>query len=271
VIAHLVAKDSVVGANLVLMFGAALAAAAPPSRQDVPCGCEVTAHPILAPPRPRGLTRVVGTVRPFFTVIGSGGGAIGDLAVDHYFELPLKLGVEVSPAAVAVQRGGGGAITHLRVEGAFATDHLEAGLAVGGRTENFGPGGLSLAGRVRLGSLDGLNLRLTYGYAIIRNRYTDQQQVAFSNVLGTLEVPLTERLAIVVDGAFSFDVWLYGTAGLKQVMVGRGGPGSWIVRAGFGVAWVLDRFPCQYRNPERCQGSAWGVGPTIAFGLERRL
>jgi hypothetical protein len=246
--------------------------AAAPARADPGCPPDVERPSLLAPARPRGVTRVLGTVRPFFNVIGSGGGAIGELAVDHYFAtLPLKLGAEVSPAAVAVQPGAGGAITHLRVEGAFATDHLEVGLAVGQRTENLGAGGISLAGRVRLGSLDGLNLRVTYGYAVIRNRYTDRTRVAFSNFLATAEVPLTARLALVIDGAFSYDVWLYGTLGLRQMLAGRGGPGTWIVRGGFGVAWVLDRFPCQYRNPDRCTGAAWGVGPTIAFGLERRL
>jgi hypothetical protein len=255
------------GVALALGLGLGLGGAA--RAEETACPGEVEA--LLAPPRPRGVTRAHGVLRPFFNLIGAGGGAIGDLAVDHYFELPLKVGAEISPAAVAAQPTGGGAITHLRLEAAFASDLLEAGLAVGGRTENFGPGGISLAGRLRLGALDGLNLRLTYGYAVIRNRYTDQTRVAFSNVVSTIEVPLATGLALVVDGGFSFDVWLYGTLGLKHRLVGRGGPGSWIARAGFGVAWVLDRFPCQYRNPERCEGSAWGVGPTLAFGVERRF
>jgi hypothetical protein len=95
--------------------------------------------------------------------------------------------------------------------------------------------------------------------------------VAFSSVVTTVEVPLRDGLALVADGGFSFDVWLYGTLGLRQRLAGRGGPGTWIASGGFGVAWVLDRFPCQYRDPQRCQGSAWGLGPTISFGLERRF
>ena len=226
---------------------------------------------LMAPARPRGLTRVYGNVRPFFNLMGAGGGAIGELAVDHYFQFPLKVGIEMSPTAVAFQPRSSGAVTHLRVEAAFATDHLEVGAAIGGRMENFGPGGISLAGRLRLGSLDGLNLRLTYGYAVIRNRYTGKTRVAFSNVVTTIEVPILPRLAIVLDGGFSFDVWLYGTLGLKHALVGRGGPGSWSVRAAFGLAWVLDQFPCQYRDPARCEGAAWGMGPTIAFGVEHRF
>jgi hypothetical protein len=227
--------------------------------------------PVLAPERPRGLTRVHGTVRPFFNLLGQGGGAIGDLTLDHYFNIPLKLGVELAPTAVAFQPSGSGAVTHLRVEAAFASHYVELGAAIGQRLENFGAGGISVAGRLRLGALDGLNLRLTYGYAVIRNHYSGRTRVAFSNVLGTVDVPLTRRLAITLDGAFSLDVWLYGTLGLKHVLVGDGGAGSWIVRGAFGLAWVLDQFPCQYRDPARCEGAAWGMGPTISFGLEHRF
>lgn len=257
------------GRGIALGLGLGLGLGGAASAEEEPCPTGVRA--VLAPARPRGVTRAHGTLRPFFNLIGAGGGAIGDLTVDHYFEFPLKIGAEVSPAAIAVQPGAGGAITHLRLEAAFATDLIEAGLAVGERTENLGPGGISLAGRLRLGALDGLNLRLTYGYAVIRNRYTDQTRVAFSNVVSTLEVPLASGVALVADGGFSFDVWLYAILGLKYRLVGDGGPGTWILRGGFGVAWVLDRFPCQYLHPERCEGSAWGVGPTIAFGVERRF
>ena len=226
---------------------------------------------LVAPERPQGITRVYGNVRPFFNVLGSGGGAIGDLAIDHYVKIPHKLGLELSPTAVASQPSSSGAVTHLRLEAAFATRYLELGGAVGGRVENFSPGGLSLAARLRLGALDGLNFRLTYGYAVIRNHYTGKTRFAFSNVLGTLEVPLADRLALSVDGAFSFDVWLYATAGLKYYLVGRGGPGTWIVRGAAGMAWVMDQFPCQYRDPGKCEGAAWGLGPTISFGVEHRF
>jgi hypothetical protein len=226
---------------------------------------------ILTPSRPRGLTRLHGTIRPFFNLIGQGGGAIGDLTLDHYFKVPLKLGIELSPTAVAFQPGGSGAVTHARVEAAFATDYIELGIALGGRLENFRPGGISLAGRLRLGALDGLNLRLTYGYAMIRNHYTARTRVAFSNILATLEVPIGRRLALYADGGFSMDVWLYGTLGLKHVLIGDGGPDSWIIRGAFGLAWVMNEFPCQYRDPGRCEGAAWGMGPTLSLGVERRF
>lgn len=218
-----------------------------------------------------GLTRVRGTVRPFFNALGSGGGVIADVTVEHYFHAPFKLGLSLSPVALAAQSGGAGAVTHLRLEAAFATRYLEVGAAVGTRVENFGPAGASLAAKLRLGPLDGLNLALTYGYAGIRNRYTGRGRVAFSNLLAAVEVPLLPRLSVVIDAGFSMDAWLYGTAGLKHRLAGDGGPGTWIVLAAFGLAWVQNGFPCQYVDPERCQGTAWGIGPTIAVGVERRF
>jgi hypothetical protein len=241
------------------------------THEQLMCTPALVIPPLLAPARPRNLTRVHGLIRPFFNLIGAGGGAIADLAIDHYFVRPFKVGAEIGPTAVALQPGSSGSVTHLRLEGAFVTDFLEVGGALGGRLENFGRGGISIAGRLRLGALDGLNLHLTFAYALIRNRYTGASRVAFSNVMATLEVPIVPRLALVVDGGFSFDVWLYGTVGLKHVIVGQGGPGTWIARAAFGVAWVLDQFPCQYLMPERCEGAAWGMGPTIAIGFERRF
>jgi hypothetical protein len=95
--------------------------------------------------------------------------------------------------------------------------------------------------------------------------------VAFSNVLTTIEVPLTRRLALTLDGAFSMDVWLYGTIGLKHILIGDGGPDSWIIRGAFGMAWVMNQFPCQYREPGKCEGASWGMGPTLSFGVERRF
>ncbi len=226
---------------------------------------------LLAPPLPRAITRIEGTFRPFFNVIGAGGGGIIDLSLEHYFAVPLKVGAGMTPAAFTIQPNGGGSVAHLRIEAAYATDFIELGLAAGSRVENFGRGGFSLAGRLRLGALDGLSVRLTYGYALIRNRYTGQERVAFSNVLTTIQVPLRPGLALVVDAGFSFDVWIYAIVGLKHRVVGDGGPGTWMISAGAGVAWVLEGFPCQYADPSHCEGAAWGLGPTIAVGLDHRF
>jgi hypothetical protein len=92
-----------------------------------------------------------------------------------------------------------------------------------------------------------------------------------SSVVGSLEVPLADRITLVADGAFSFDHWMYATLGIKHRLTGLRGAGAWFVYGGFGVTWVLDRSDCAYPDTISCNGSAWGVGPTIAAGLERRF
>lgn len=226
---------------------------------------------LFAPPLPRQVTRVRGTVRPFVNLLGPGGGAITNLAVERTFAAPLRLGLELAPVALALEPGRTGAITHLRVSAAYATDYVELGAAVGSRLQRFGPGGLSLAGTLRLGALDGLRLELAYGYALARNYYTGRRLLAFSHTTADLQVPLMRGLAAVVEGGFSFDVWLYATAGLRHTLRGRGGPGTWILHGAFGLAWVLDRFPCRFEDPTPCVGAAWALGPTLVVGVERRF
>lgn len=229
------------------------------------------AEALLLPPLQRSMTRIHGTVRPFFIVDGPGGGAISDLAIEHYWKQPWKLGVELSPLALVGEPEGLGAIAHARVRAAFATDYLEVGIGVGARMQHFGPSGWSVAPMVRLGALDGLNLRIELGYSLIRNYYTRRAQFAWADVIGELDVPVTRRLAVTVEGAYGFDLWVYATLGLKQRIYGNGGPGTTIVGTAFGAAWVVDRFPCQYGDVAPCRGAAQGVGPTVALSLERRF
>jgi hypothetical protein len=225
----------------------------------------------MLPPLSRGMTRVHGTVRPFFNMLGPGGGALSDLSIEHYFHQPWKVGVEVSPLVLVGVPEGLGAIAHPRLRGAFAADYLEVGLGIGGRFQRFGPSGWSVAPALRLGSLDGLNLRLEVGHSLIRNYYTRKVQFAWSHVLGGLDVPMTRRLAIVLDGGYGLDLWVYATLGLRQVIFGSGGPGTLGVGAAFGLVWVVDRFPCQYGDIEPCRGAAWGTGPTIAVRIDHRF
>jgi hypothetical protein len=232
------------------------------------------AEALLRAPRlgeSRGLTRVQATVRPFLNLVGAGGGAIADLSVEHYFERPLKLSLNLAPVALAVQPGADSAIGHLRLGAAYATEYIEIGAAVGARVQNLGHNGVSLAAALRLGRLDGTNVRVSYGYALARNYYTRQVQTGFSHLQLATQVSLTDRLALVVEGALSFEAWMFATGGLRHRVFGDGGAGSWFVTGQFGFAWVLDHFRCQYHDPAPCRGASWALGPTLVFGLERRF
>jgi hypothetical protein len=234
-----------------------------------------TAEPppsLMLPPRPRDLTRAEMTWRPFLGFVGNSWGTIGEARIEHHFERPFMVGVELSPVAIASAGDGLGASTHARVIGAFVTDHLSLGLGVGARLQRFGgSNGLSLAPSLRLGSLDGLNLELTYTHSIARNKYSGKPTVGFSNALAKIQVPVARRVALQLDMGLSLDTWAFATLGLRHRLFGDGGRGTWFVSGAFGLAMVVDKSPCDYNLAVPCGAAATSYGPTVSFGLEYRF
>lgn len=228
---------------------------------------------IMAPPQQRGMTRVQAIARPFMGMQGNTFGAISELRVEHYFQKPFMVGVEMAPLALASTSYGTGAITHLRLHAAYVTDYFALGFGAGARMRHLGSaGGISLTPTLRLGAQDGLNVTLAYTHTIARNRYTGVPQLGFSNITGTVNVPLTRKLALQLDAGFSLDVWVYGTVGLRQRLAGDGGAGTWFLSGAFGLAWVSDRTICNFDATVPCTGgTALSYGPTISVGLERRF
>lgn len=222
------------------------------------------------PDRP-ALNRFELTLQPFLGLTGNSWGSLGQARFEHDFRFPLTLGVELSPVALAASGEGPGALAEARLTAAFSTRYLAVGLGVGGQLQRFGRNGLSIAPTLRLGRRDGLSLSIEYAYSVAANQYTGQRTIGFSNVIGTLRVPLTERLALQIDGGLNLQDWIFTTVGLRQRLRGDGGPGTWFVNAGLGAAWVSDRSGCNYDADIPCGPSAMSFGPTIAFGFERRF
>jgi hypothetical protein len=255
---------------LVLVFWPAVGRAAPAPGE--PATSPPQPAPVFDRAPPRGLTRLRGSVRPFFSLLGQGAGAIADLSIDHYFaDFPARVSLEMAPLALAIEADGPGSIAHLRAAGAYAGDYVEIGLAAGSRIQNYGGSGISFAASLRLGAFDGYNLSIGYGYVLRRNRYTGRLAVAMSNATTAIEVPLSHDIGLFADAGLSSDLWMYASAGLRHRLKGLGGPGTWIVSGSFGVAWVLDRPECPYPDTGWCTSSAWAAGPTLGLGLERRF
>jgi hypothetical protein len=261
-----------VGAATQAALVAALTVAPCGAAQAAPTPAPPAPSSLFAPPTPRGLTRVFGTARPFVSLVNTGGGLIADLTLEHRFEAPLRVSVAVAPLALAADADSLGAITHLRLGAAWTSDYLELGLSAGGRAANFGPGGFSLASHLRLGALDGLRAELSLGYVLARRALTGEVGIGFSHVSALFEVPVRPGLHLFLDGALSFDVWLYGQVGLRHYLDGQRGRGAWIVSGAFGFAWVMDRFRCRWAARAPCaDDAAWALGPTVGFGVERRF
>ena len=247
-------------------------ATAPGAHPDTTVTHTVTPLPsLMAPPRPRGLTRVATTWRPFLGFVGNSWGTIGEARIEHYFDRPFMLGVELAPVAFASAGDGLGAATHARLIAAYVSDYLTLGLGVGARLQRFGSSGLSLAPSLRLGSLDGLHLELTYTHSIARNKYTEKPTVGFSNVLANIQVPVARRVALRLDLGLSLDTWAFVTLGARTRLYGDGGPGTWFLSGGFGLAMVIDQSGCNYGATVPCGPSATSYGPTLSVGLEYRF
>ncbi|HVT09420.1 MAG TPA: hypothetical protein VHO67_18295 [Polyangia bacterium] len=214
--------------------------------------------------------RVELELRPVLGLTANSWGSLGELRYAHDFRAPLTVGIELSPFSVVSSGEGTGTEIQARLHAAYSTTYLAVGLGVGGQLRRFGRNGASLASTLRLGRLDGLSFTLEYAYALAANKYTGRRTIGFSDVLGRLQVPLTDRLALRLDGGLDLQSWVFTTIGLRHRIVGDGGAGSWFVSGGFGVAGIEDRGSCD--NPAQiCGRSALSFGPTISFGLEHRF
>ena len=258
-----------IGLAAACLAGALLAAAAPASgAPDVP------ALQQQAAPAPEnggeGWSRVSIDVLPVLGLTSNSWGGLSQIRAEHHFRAPLVLGVELAPLALASSGEGVGALAQARFHAAYATRYLAVGLGVGAQLQRFGRNGLSIAPTLRLGRLDGLELELEYAYNVAPNRFTGRRTVGFSDVLTTGRVPVTSRVALQLQAGLNLQAWIFTTLGLRQRLAGDGGAGSWFVSAGFGVAWIEDRSPCDQPDLS-CGQTAMSFGPTIGFGIEHRF
>lgn len=214
--------------------------------------------------------RVELELRPVLGLTANSWGALGELRYAHDFRAPITVGIELAPLAVTASGEGTGAELQARVHAAYATRYLAVGVGVGGQLRRFGRNGLSLASTLRLGKLDGLSFSVEYAYALAANKYTGRRTIGFSDVMGRMQVPLTDRLLLRFEGGIDLQSWIFATVGLRHRIIGEGGPGSWFVSAGVGVAAIEDRATCDDPSMS-CGRSALTFGPTISFGLEHRF
>ena len=232
----------------------------------------IAAAPAPAPESGRpALNRFELKLQPFLGLTGNSWGSLGEARFEHDFRFPLTLGLELAPVAIAASGEGTGALAEARATAAFSTRYLALGLGLGGQLQRFGRNGLSVAPTLRLGRRDGLNLSVEYAYSVAANQYTGQRTIGFSNIVGTLQVPLTERLALQIDGGLNLKAWAYTTVGLRERLTGDGGPGTWFVSGGLGAAWISQQSGCNYEAPIPCGPAAMSFGPTVTFGFERRF
>jgi hypothetical protein len=213
--------------------------------------------------------RVSFTLRPFLDTSDSSNavGLLTDAMVAYYFAgAPLRVEAGVEPLGLAV---GGGAQHNPAIavaDLAFTSPFLEFGIGTGFSvlaqgTTNFEFGGVTPNGSVvdplivevlRIGQLDGLNL---IWHSAIAS--TNGQGFKFRAAEADLNIPITSRLTIFLDGAGG-DGYAFGDFGIRTYLGGVGGPGTTILSLGLGGASVID-------------GDKSFGGPSLLLGVEFRL
>lgn len=235
---------------------------------------EPTPAPLRAPKAaPRlwyGMGRFSGTLRPLIEVGGptssSGVGLLSEVTLEYYFKVPIKLGVQLAPLGL-ITGSRVGFTGEIRALIAFASSYFELDLEPGVEVHRVEQTRPLFGYGLRLGSLDGLNLILHNAYALANAR------LEFASITGEINIPVASRFNLYLTGGGSA-YYGYGTLGLKYYLRGGGGPGTVILQAAAGGAYLSDR--CQGGSGSTragfCQsGAVDAVGPTLAFGVDARF
>lgn len=215
------------------------------------------------PRRWPGVTRVYGMLRPALTFNEAGFGLLTEIAVEHHFRSPLKLGLAVGPFGVVTAQQGGQQTdvdAEIKTLWAYSTRWFEIGVNPGLRVQNQRSDVLFLLSfSLRVGSLDGLNLLFENSYALGSAGGT--LRPLFSSAVGGVNLPMTRAYTLTLTAGATPGLpgttgWGFATAGVRYYMRGQGGPGTIILRADVGGAW-------------RVEPSTGGI--TVGYGVEARF
>lgn len=218
---------------------------------------------------------------------GTGGGLIGMVAFEYRFAVPLKLGLELSPLTlvdglrtrtndylgipVTVFSGG------LRAVIGVALSGFELSLGLGGALNVVGSpvGAMSMGLSARFGSLDGLNLTLASSLEL----FTQKPIARLEQFYGAWNIPVHRRVTMAFVGGFGGSESPYlamGTLDFYGYLFGTGGPGTWIIRTGFGGFGMRQKpicgpQPLTFVKPWCNSFTSTGGGPAFHLGLDTRF
>jgi hypothetical protein len=235
--------------------------------------------PLVGPHLWYGMGRFYGTLTPILAVASTQGnsttnasfGMLNQFTLEYYFKVPIKLGLQVAPMGFVVGNQPGVA-TEMQGQFAFSSSYFELGLSAGAELHLVAAQRPLVGWLMRLGSLDGLNLIFRNSYAVQTGSYTGNA-LQFGSINAEINIPLAQRFTLYMAGGGA-ESYAYGTIGLKHYLRGGGGPGSLILHAGAGGAYVSDRCIANVdsTNYAQCQAqSSQGFGPALSLGLDARF
>jgi hypothetical protein len=237
-----------------------------------PTSAEVT-QSVFAPPRAAGLWEVSFLARPLLVLDELGAGGMLDASVGYRFRAPLHIEAALAPLAFASAREG--AVTPIAgvISAFFDTHYFEIGLGVGAQTVNDPPfaldrgTGLTIAPRMRIGARDGAYLDVSSYVALFHSDFR------FSHLRVGVQIPVGSQAWLLAAGGGGTMGLAYAEVGLRLLLSGNGGPGSFFLSTTVGGVSMFDG--CNVLREvqvtsESCTTHSY-AGPMLGAGGEWRL
>jgi hypothetical protein len=248
--------------------------AVPEDAQAYVTNAGVTAG-IFSPPRAAGVWELGFLARPFVVLEDLGAGIVLDGHAGYHFRAPLYVEASVTPLAAGSARAGAVGAAGAFVSGSFDSHLFEVGLGLGVQTVNdpdfaLDPGsGLLLAQRLRLGARDGAHLRFLSYVTLFHSSFQ------FSSLRVEGQIPVGSRTWLRLAGGGGSIGLNFGEVGLRVLMSGNGGAGSFFLTTTIGWTNVFRHCNDVPLTPSgAAANSCKGVdhsGPMLGAGGEFRL
>lgn len=193
----------------------------------------------FAPPRARGVWELGFLARPFVVLEDLGAGVVLDAHAGYHFRAPFYVEARIAPLAAGAARAGSAAAAGAFVSGAFDSQLFEVGLGLGAQTVNdpgfaLDPGsGILLAQRLRLGARDGAHLTFLSYVSLFHSSFQ------FSSLRIEGQVPVGARTWLRLAGGGGSIGLSFGEVGLRVLMIGNGGAGSFFLTTAIGWTNLL--------------------------------
>lgn len=230
---------------------------------------------IFSPPRAGGVWELGFLARPFVVLDDLGAGIVLDGHAGYHFRAPLYVEASLTPLAAGSAREGAVGAAGAFVSGAFDSHLFEVGLGLGVQTVNdpdfaLDPGsGLLLAQRLRLGARDGAHLKFLSYVTLFHSSFQ------FSSLRVEGQIPVGSRTWLRLAGGGGSIGLNFGEVGLRVLMSGNGGAGSFFLTTTIGWTNVFRHCNDVPLAPSgaaanSCDGVDYS-GPMLGAGGEFRL
>jgi hypothetical protein len=219
----------------------------------------------------RNLNRIQAKIGPFLGIDTLSAGMVASVKYDRTFSFPMRVEAGVSNVGFVFGEDFA-APFHVNAVPSYDTDYFEVGLGLGYAYSNHERRrGMTFLQKVRLGTVDGLNLTVHNSFVYQKARenawyddyyyngnYNEAPKVGEACTAGTsdeektghefnwegidatLSVPITSRVTLVTDWSYAEAGWFYGDIGIRTLVMGNGGHGTLIIPVTIGGVMVTD-------------------------------